>query len=738
MTDPSNLIEIPFGTALSERYLAYAMSTITSRSLPDVRDGLKPVHRRLLFAMRQLKLNPDSGYKKCARVVGDVIGKYHPHGDQSVYDALVRLAQDFAVRYPLVDGQGNFGNIDGDNAAAMRYTESRLTPYAEMLMEGLDEDAVDYRPTYDGEEREPIVMPAVVPNLLANGAAGIAVGMATNIPSHNLHEVCAALLLVLENDAVTLDELLAVMPGPDFATGGIIVESAAAIREAYATGRGGFRVRAKWETEDTGRGQYRVIVTEIPPQVQKSKLIEKIAELIAGKKLAALLADVADESTEDIRIVLTPKSRTVEPGMLMEALFRSTDLESRFSLNMNLLDADQVPRVMSLKEVLDAFLAHRFVVLQRRSRHRLEKIEHRLEILGGYLIAYLNLDEVIAIIRESDEPKKALVARFELSEVQAEAILNMRLRALRKLEEIEIRREYEALEAERDDLYALLDSKARQKKVIATSLKDIQKRFGSETMLGKRRTAFAEAPSATVISFEAMIEKEPVTIICSEKGWIRALKGHAGPDTDVKFKEGDRARFSLHAQTTDKILLFATNGRFYTLDASKLPGGRGHGEPVRLMVDLPNEEDIVTVLVYDPAMRLILAAADGKGFMTPAENVVAQTKNGKQIMTVAPGVEAAVCVPVTGDTVAVAGENRKILIFPLEEMPEMTRGRGAQLQKYRDGGLADLVTLTKADGLQWKMGDRTRTEPDLTQWWGRRGGSGRMAPRGFPQSNKFA
>jgi len=734
---PSNLVEVPFGKALSERYLAYAMSTIMSRSLPDVRDGLKPVHRRLLYAMRQLKLDPEKGYKKCARVVGDVIGKYHPHGDQSVYDALVRLAQEFAVRYPLVDGQGNFGNIDGDNAAAMRYTESRLTPYAWALLDGLDENAVDFRPTYDGDEQEPIVLPAAAPNLLANGSAGIAVGMATNIPSHNLHEICDALLLILQKKSTTLDEILEVMPGPDFATGGIIVESRAAIREAYATGRGGFRVRARWETEDTGRGTYQIVVTEIPPAVQKSKLIEKIADLIAGKKFAGMLADVADESTEDVRIVLTPKSRTVDANMLMEALFKATDLEVRFSLNMNLLDAEQVPRVMSLRDVLDSFLAHRFEVLQRRSRFRLDRIEHRLEVLGGYLVAYLNLDRVIAIIRETDEPRPELMREFDLSEVQADAILNMRLRALRKLEEFEIRKEYDELEAERDSLYQLLESETRQKTVIGNSLKELQKRFGAETTLGKRRTTFGDAPAAEVISFEAMIEKEPVTIICSEKGWIRAMKGHVATDGDVKFKEGDKGRFSLHAQTTDKILLFATNGRFYTLDAHKLPGGRGHGEPVRLMVDLPNDEDIVALTVYDPKMRLILAAADGKGFMTPAENVVAATRNGKQVMTVPAGVEAAVCIPVTGDTVAVVGENRKVLVFPLEEMPEMTRGRGAQLQKYRDGGLSDVTVFNREEGLKWQMGDRTRTETDLTPWAGKRGGAGRMAPRGFPQSNKF-
>jgi len=735
---PDNLVEVPFGKALSERYLAYAMSTIMSRSLPDVRDGLKPVHRRLLYAMRQLKLDPDKGYKKCARVVGDVIGKYHPHGDQSVYDALVRLAQEFAVRYPLVDGQGNFGNIDGDNAAAMRYTESRLTEYAWMLLDGLDENAVDFRPTYDGDEQEPIVLPAAAPNLLANGSSGIAVGMATNIPSHNLHEICEALLLILQKKSTTLDEILEVMPGPDFATGGIIVESRQSIREAYETGRGGFRVRARWETEDTGRGTYHIVVTEIPPAVQKSKLIEKIADLISAKKFGGMLADVADESTEDVRIVLTPKSRTVDAAMLMEALFKATDLETRFSLNMNLLDAEQVPRVMSLREVLDCFLAHRFEVLQRRSRFRLDKIEHRLEVLGGYLVAYLNLDRVIAIIRETDEPKPELMTEFDLSDIQADAILNMRLRALRKLEEFEIRKEYDALEAERDSLYQLLESEARQKTVIANSLKDLQKRFGAETTLGRRRTTFGDAPTAEVVSFEAMIEKEPVTIICSEKGWIRAMKGHAAPDADVKFKEGDKGRFALHAQSTDKILLFATNGRFYTLDAHKLPGGRGHGEPVRLMIDLPNEEEIVTLVVYDAGMRLILAAADGKGFMTPAENVVAATRNGKQIMTVAAGVEAAVCVPVAGDMVAVVGENRKMLVFPISEMPEMTRGRGAQLQKYRDGGLSDVTTFSGQEGLKWQMGgDRTRTETDLTTWLGKRGGAGRMAPRGFPQSNKF-
>ena len=740
MTPPAlpheDIRDTPLGDALSTRYLSYALSTIMSRSLPDVRDGLKPVHRRLLYAMRQLKLDPNSGFKKCARVVGDVIGKYHPHGDQSVYDALVRLAQDFAVRFPLIDGQGNFGNIDGDNAAAMRYTESRLTAVAEALLEGIDEDTVDFRPTYDGEENEPIVLPAAFPNLLANGSAGIAVGMATSIPPHNAHELCDALLHLIKFPNATDAKLVDLVPGPDFPTGGLLVEPRESILEAYKTGRGGFRLRSKWEVENLSHGQYRIIVTEIPYQVQKSKLVEKIAELIELKKIP-ILGDVMDESAEDVRLVLEPKSRVVDAGMLMEMLFKQTDLEIRFPLNMNVLDATRTPRVMSLREVLQSFLDHRMVVLERRSRYRLDKIERRLEILAGYLIAYLNLDEVIRIIREEDEPKATLMSTFNLTDTQAEAILNMRLRSLRKLEEIEIRTENDKLKAEQKELKALLKSEDKRKEAIAAEIKEIQKRFSQKTELGRRRTGFGDAPSADIIPLEAMIEREPVTVICSEKGWIRAAKGHLAPDADVKYKEGDRGRFVFHAETTDKLLLFATDGKFYTLGCDKLPGGRGHGEPVRLMVDLGNDKDIVDLFVYKPGTKLLVASSDGRGFVVETDNVLASTKNGKQVLNVSGNVEAQVCTLVVGDSVAVVGENRKLLVFPLVEIPEMTRGKGVVLQKYRDGGMSDAKTFTLAEGLTWRIGDRIRTEADLLQWQGHRAGAGRMAPKGFSSSNKF-
>jgi topoisomerase-4 subunit A len=729
--------EVPFGDALGERYLSYALSTIMSRSLPDVRDGLKPVHRRLLYAMRQLKLDPGSGYKKSARVVGDVIGKYHPHGDTAVYDALVRLAQDFAVRYPLIDGQGNFGNIDGDNAAAMRYTEARLTVVAEALLDGIAEDTVDFRATYDGEEHEPVVLPAAFPNLLANGATGIAVGMATSIPPHNADELCAGLLHLLDNPRATTAELVAHIPGPDFPTGGVIVEPAAAILEAYETGRGGFRLRARWRREDAGRGQYRLIVTQIPYAVQKSRLIEKIAELITSRKLAGLLADVRDESTDELRLVLEPKSRTVDPEVLMASLYRLTDLEVRVPLNMNVLDAGGVPRVMSLRDVLKAFLAHRIEVLVRRTGFRLGKIERRLEVLDGFLIAYLNLDEVIRIIRQEDHPKAELMRRFELSDTQAEAILNMRLRALHKLQEIEIRKEHEALSAEKAQLEGLLASKAKQKRRIAAEITGLRKTFGPETELGRRRSTFGEAPAVQVVALDAMIEREPITVICSQKGWIRALKGHVAADAEVKYKEGDAERFQLHAQTTDKLLLFATNGRFYTLGCDKLPGGRGHGEPVRLMIDLPGSEDIVALLVFKPGLKLLVAASDGRGFIVASDAVVAQTRSGRQVLNVSGDVEAQCCVPAEGDMVAVVGENRKLLVFARDEIPEMTRGRGVILQRYKDGGLSDVTLFERAAGLSWPMGGRTRTETDLTAWLGKRASAGRLPPKGFPRNNRF-
>lgn len=723
--------------ALGERYLSYALSTIMSRSLPDVRDGLKPVHRRLLYAMRELKLDPASGFKKCARIVGDVMGKYHPHGDAAIYDAMVRLAQDFAVRYPLVDGQGNFGNIDGDNPAAMRYTEARLTAIANALLAGIAENAIDFRETYDGEGEEPVVLPAGFPNLLANGAAGIAVGMATSIPPHNAGEICGALLHLIKHPNATIAKLTEFMPGPDLPTGGVLVESADTIAEAYATGRGSFRVRAKWETEKLKGGGYQIVITEIPYQVQKSKLIEKIAELLHARKLT-MLADIRDESAEDVRLVLEPKSRNVEPSVLMESLFRQTDLENRISLNMNVLDAEQTPRVMNLREVLQAFLDHRHDVLVRRTTHRLTQIERRLEILSGYLIAYLNLDEVIRIIREEDDAKGELIARFDLTDTQAEAILNMRLRSLRKLEEIEIRKEHQNLSDERDDLQSLLKDEKRRWKTIGDEIRDINDKFGQKTDLGRRRTEIGEPPADVVIPLEAMIEREPVTIICSAKGWIRAAKGHLENTTDIKYKEGDRGRFFLHAQTTDKLLVFATNGRFYALPVDRLPGGRGFGESLRLMFDLPNDHDIVDLLVHKPDRRLLIAASDGRGFVVPEKDVYAQTRVGKQILNVSGSTEARVCAVAEGDTVAVIGENRKLLLFALAEIPEMSRGRGVILQRYKDGGLSDIAVFSKADGLQWRIGDRTRTETQLLDWEGKRAQAGRLPPKGFPRNNKFS
>ncbi len=732
-----HILETELGQALSERYLSYALSTIMARSLPDVRDGLKPVHRRLLFAMRQLKLDPATGFKKCARVVGDVIGKYHPHGDQSVYDALVRLAQDFAARYTLVDGQGNFGNIDGDNAAAMRYTEARLTEVAMALLEGIDEDAVDFHATYDGEEQEPDILPSAFPNLLANGATGIAVGMATSIPPHNVSELCDGLIYLIKHPNATVAQLVNRIPGPDFPTGGTIVEPRESILQAYETGRGGFRLRARWYSEDTGRGGYQIVVTEIPYQVQKSKLIEKIADLIADKKLP-ILQDVRDESTDVVRIVLEPRARTVEAQVLMESLFKLTELETRVSLNMNVLDKNRSPRVMSLRDVLWAFLEHRIEVLQRRSRFRLGKIDHRLEVLEGYLIAYLNLDAVIKIIRNEDEPKPVLMKKFKLTDVQAESILNMRLRSLRKLEEMEIKREHKSLSTEKKELEALLKDEGLQWDRVSDQIKEIKTKFGSKTTLGKRRTDFADAPIADIIPLEAMIEREPITVICSEKGWIRAMKGHVAEFGDVKYKEGDGARFAFHAQTTDKILLFASNGRFYTLSGDKLPGGRGNGEPVRLMIDLGNDEDIVDLFVHRPGGKLLLVSGDGKGFVAEEDKVLAQTRAGKQALNLDDAVKAKLCVPAEGDSVAIVGENRKLLLFSLDQVPEMTRGRGVALQKYKDGSVADVKVFTKKDGLTWKSGERTRTETNLKDWFGARASAGRLPPNGFPRSNKFS
>ncbi len=734
--DPGSAEPVKLKDALEERYLAYALSTIMHRALPDVRDGLKPVHRRLLYAMRLLKLDPEGGYKKCARVVGDVIGKFHPHGDQSVYDALVRLAQEFAQRYPLVDGQGNFGNVDGDNAAAMRYTEARLTDIAAALLDGIDEDTVDFRETYDGSEEEPVVLPANFPNLLANGSSGIAVGMATSVPPHNVEELCDAALYLIKHPRASAEKLADFVPGPDFPTGGIIVDSRASIVEAYRTGRGSFRLRADWQREETGRGAYQIVVTEIPYLVQKSRLIEKIAELMEAKKLP-LLADVRDESAEDVRLVLEPRARTVDAVVLMEQLFKLTELESRVPLNMNVLSRGQVPVVMGLGEALGEWLQHRKVVLRRRSEHRLKAIEHRLEVLGGYLIAYLNIDEVIRIIRNEDEPKAVLMRKFRLSDVQAEAILNMRLRALRKLEEIEIRTEHDKLTDEKAELVALLASDEKQWAKISQEIAATRNAFGKGTALGARRTAFADMPVIDVDVEQAMIEREPVTVVLSEKGWIRALKGHQDDLDKLQFKAGDGLKRAMRAQSTDKLVLFASNGKFYTLEASALPGGRGHGEPVRLMIDLEEASDIVELFVHKPGRKLLIASRQGNGFIIAEDEVIAQTRKGKQVMTVTSPDKAIACVAAEGDSVACLGENRRMLIYPLAEVNELSRGRGVRLQKYKDGGLADVTVFRAAEGLRCLEGSRTRTFTELAEWQGARAQSGRTVPKGFPRANRF-
>jgi len=749
-------------SALEERYLAYALSTIMHRALPDVRDGLKPVHRRIMHAMRLLRLNPDQAYAKCARIVGDVMGKFHPHGDASIYDALVRLAQDFAVRYPLVDGQGNFGNIDGDNAAAMRYTEARMTEVATLLLEGINENAIDFRPTYNEEDEEPIVLPGAFPNLLANGSAGIAVGMATNIPPHNVAELCSSALYLINHPDAPVEELVTSpeqweelkreaetdpaallkckVRGPDFPTGGILVEEHGNIVDAYRTGRGAFRVRAKWEKEEGNRGTWVIVVTEIPYQVQKSRLIEKIAELLLAKKLP-LLDDIRDESAEDIRIVLEPKNRTVDPELLMESLFKLTELESRVSLNMNVLSHGKVPNVLSLGSVLREWLDHRKEVLVRRSQYRLAEIERRLEILGGFLIAYLNLDEVIRIIREEDEPKQELVRAFELTDVQAESILNMRLRSLRKLEEFEIRKEFDDLTAEKTDLEGLLASGTRQWKKISAEIKAVREKFGPKTELGARRTAFAEAPTHDLEDIhQAMIEREPVTIVVSEKGWLRAMKGHLADFSTLAFKEGDKLKLAFHAETTDKLLFFTTGGKFFTIGANTLPGGRGHGEPIRILVDMENDQDILTAFVHDPAAKLLLVSHEGNGFIVPESEAVANTRKGKQVMNVKAPDEAKLCQRVSGDHIAVVGENRKMVVFPLSDIPEMTRGKGVRLQKYKDGGVSDVRTFAIAEGLSWQdSADRTfnRSKEELVEWIGARASAGRLVPKGFPRSGKF-
>ena len=736
-TTSAQISETKFSDALSERYLAYALSTIMSRSLPDVRDGLKPVHRRLLFAMRQLRLAPNDAFKKSARVVGDVMGKFHPHGDTAIYDAMVRLAQDFSQRYPLVDGQGNFGNIDGDNAAAMRYTEARLTTVAESLLQGIDEDAVDFKNTYDGEGDEPLVLPAAFPNLLANGAQGIAVGMATSIPPHNVEELCNALLHLIDHPNASFETLLRCIPGPDFPTGGVLVDTPETIIDAYKTGKGSFRLRARWDVEKLKNGTYQIIVTEIPYQVQKSRLVEKLAELLENKKLN-LLSDVQDESAEDLRLVLEPKSRNIDPAVLMESLFKQCDLEVRISLNLNVLDAEQTPRVMSLREALNAFLAHRHEVLVRRSNFRLGKIESRLEVLSGYLIAFLNIDEVIRIIREEDHPKQKMITDFELTENQAEAILNMRLRSLRKLEEIAIRKEFEELTAEKLDITALLNDEKRRWKIIAAEIKNIKNDFGKNSILGPRRTEIGQPPSAIIIPIEAIVEREPITIICSDKGWIRAVKGHLSDTSDLKFKDGDTLGSILLAETTDRILIFASNGRCYTVMADKLPRGRGHGEPLRLMIDLPNDHSLISLDVFKSDEQFILASKDGRGFIAASEDLIAQTKTGKQVLNISGDTKASICVPVTGDSIAVVGTNRKLLIFSKAELPQLTKGKGVILQKYKDGKLSDIKSFNVSDGLSWHMnGGRQRTETELSTWIGKRASAGRMPPTGFPRPPKF-
>ena len=727
--------DTPLAEALSERYLAYALSTITARSLPDVRDGLKPVHRRVLWAMHQLKLDPASGFKKCARIVGDVMGKYHPHGDASIYDAIVRLAQEFAARYPLVEGQGNFGNIDGDNAAAMRYTESRLTEVAQAMLADIDADTVDFRATYDGEEREPIVLPAAFPNLLANGATGIAVGMATSIPPHNAGELCGAALVLIANPKAEIDELLAHVKGPDFPTGGTLVESPESIREAYATGRGGFRLRAKWEVEPTKNGAWVIVVTEIPYQVQKAKLIEQLALLLEEKKLP-LLADVRDESTDLVRLVLEPRARTVEPAVLMETLFRATQLESRFPLNMNVLDASRTPRVMGLRQVLREWLDHRHEVLTRRTTHRLAHIARRLEILDGYLIVYLNLDEVIRIVREEDEPRPALMAAFGLSEVQADAVLNMRLRSLRRLEEMEIRREHDKLSKEKAGLDALMASEPKRWRAIAREIEDTAKRFGSGP-LGDRRTVVAGGAPAIQVDEAAFVEREPITIILSEKGWIRAQKGHLAAEAELRFKEGDALAFALHAETTDRVVVFTTGGRAFTLRADTIPRGRGDGQPLRLMVEMG--QDDAPLAMFKPTGRFLLAATDGKGFLIEADDMLAEKRTGKQVMTLEGGTRAAVCRQALGDTIAVLGNHRKLLIFPADQLPVMARGRGVQLQSYKGAELSDAVVFLADQGLTWpQTGGRTRIETNLDEWRGNRAGAGKSPPHGFPKTGKFA
>ncbi len=737
---PDGVESIDLKSALEERYLAYALSTIMHRALPDARDGLKPVHRRILYGMQLLRLDPTAAFTKCAKIVGDVMGSFHPHGDQAIYDALVRLAQDFSQRYPLVDGQGNFGNIDGDNPAAYRYTEARMTTVAQLLLDGIDEDAVDFRPNYDGRKTEPSVLPAAFPNMLANGAQGIAVGMATSIPPHNAAELCDAALYLIQHPGASVDQLLTFVPGPDFPTGGIIVEPRASIAEAYRTGRGAFRTRARWEKEDAGRGGWVVVVTEIPYMVTKGPLIEKIAELLQDKKLP-LVADVRDESAEDIRIVFEPRNRTIDPGLMMETLFKLTALESRISLNMNVLTGGIAPRVLNLAEALREWLNHRRDVLLRRSRFRLAQIEKRLEILRGLLIVYLDLDRVIRIIREDDEPKTELMRVFELSELQANAILDTRLRSLRKLEEMELKRELDGLTEEKAQIEGLLGSEDKQWKTVAWDIRQARKTFGPDTAIGKRRTQFADAPETTDIDInEAMIEREPITVVVSKKGWIRALKGHVQDLGSLTWKGDDSLKFSFFTETTAKVLVICDNGKVFTLDASKLPGGRGFGDPIRLSIDLEESADFIAAFPYKAGVKLLFASNDGRGFIAPSDDIVAITRKGKQVMNLDEGLKCVFALPMAGDHLAVIGENRKLVCFPLAEVPEMSRGKGVRLQKYKDGGIADAKSFTLADGLTWQSSDgRTYTvaKPELEEWLGARAEAGRLPPKGFPKNNRF-
>jgi len=738
--EPGDIQQVPLREALEERYLAYALSTIMHRALPDARDGLKPVHRRILYGMRLLRLDPGSAFKKSAKIVGDVMGNFHPHGDQAIYDALVRLAQDFSSRYPLVDGQGNFGNVDGDNAAAYRYTEARLTEAARLLLDGIDEDAVDFRANYDGVSQEPVVLPAAFPNLLANGSQGIAVGMATSIPPHNVAELCDAALHLIDTPNARTRTLLKFVPGPDFPTGGVVVDTAEAIAEAYATGRGSFRLRARWETEDTGRGTYQIVVTEIPWQVQKMRLVERIAELINEKKLP-LVADMRDESAEDVRLVFEPRSRGVDPALLMESLFKLTELESRVQLNMNVLVRGRIPKVVGLAEALSEWLAHRRDVLLRRSRYRLGQIEHRLEVLGGYLVAYLNIDKVIKIIRREDEPKPVLMQAFKLSDVQADAILNMRLRNLRRLEEIEIRQEEKELRAEKKSIEELLRSEKSQWKTTASQIREVRDRFGAKSPFGKRRTGFAEAPAHDEAAIEeALVEREPVTVVVSEKGWIRALRGQVADLSGLAFKADDGLKLAFFAETTSKLLIFATNGRCYTVEAAKLPGGRGHGEPIRLFIEIEQEADVISVFRYEGGRKLIVASKQSRGFIVAEDECLANTRKGKQVLNVAPPDTARAIAPAEGELVAAIGENRKMLVFPIDQVPEMTRGRGVRLQRHKDGGLSDIKTFEAEKGLTWTDSAGrvfTLSLKELADWRGNRADAGRLAPKGFPKTNKF-